>query len=381
MSVPKERHYLEAELYRRLSDEPELLGFVLQSTLDGLWYWDLENPENTWMSPEYWTSLGFDPAIRRHHSSEWQDLIHPGDLDRTTANMRRHCDDPSHPYDLYVRFRHADGSWVTVRCRGMAIRDAGGKATRMVGAHTNVTDVVSANNRNEALLCELESRNEDLLAFAYAASHDLRSPLNSLKGLFMLLKEDVPEVTGLANREIVERIDSTMDRMQILIDSVLKIAGVSQAEVHRKTCDMDELMAEIISDREGALTECHGRLTHNVLGNARIDRSLATHALGNLVDNALKFRSKERDLVIEVRAEQREHDYVVHVIDNGSGFDPHELEHAFDFFARRRSAINAQSNGLGLAIVRKVAELHEGGVEAEALAEGSRVSIRFGNAL
>ena len=74
-------------------------------------------------------------------------------------------------------------------------------------------------------------------------------------------------------------------------------------------------------------------------------------------------------------------DYVVHVIDNGSGFDPHELEHAFDFFARRRSAINAQSNGLGLAIVRKVAELHEGGVEAEALAEGSRVSIRFGNAL
>jgi len=117
------RSYLEKELYALFQEDAYLFDFLQRGSLDGVWYWDLENRENEWMSPRFWHVLGFDPAEREHLSSEWQDLIHPEDLKVALDNLELHCDDPDHPYDQIVRYRHKDGSTVWVRCRGIAIRD------------------------------------------------------------------------------------------------------------------------------------------------------------------------------------------------------------------------------------------------------------------
>ena len=153
-------HYLKQELYERVQTSPEIFEFLQGGSLDGIWYWDLVNPEHEWMSPRFWEAFGYDPATREHRSAEWQEMVHPEDLRVAIENFEKHCADPSHPYDQVVRYRHRDGSTVWVRCRGLAIRDESGRAIRMLGAHTDVTREKRAQERLHRSHRELRSRFE-----------------------------------------------------------------------------------------------------------------------------------------------------------------------------------------------------------------------------
>ena len=108
-------HYLKKELYSLIKKDSSLFDFLQDGSLDGLWYWDLENPENEWMNPRLWILLGYDPHEKKHLASEWQDLIFPEDLQFATSNFHKHCADPKHLYDQVVRYRHKDGSTIWVR--------------------------------------------------------------------------------------------------------------------------------------------------------------------------------------------------------------------------------------------------------------------------
>lgn len=135
-----------------LKSDERIFYFIENSSLDGLWYWDLEQPEYEWMSESFWTTLGYDPSTKQHLSSEWQDIINPEDLQVAVENFQRHCEDPTHPYDQIVRYHHKMGKTVWIRCRGMAIRDNNGKPIRMLGAHADIT----ALKEHEARCIELE---------------------------------------------------------------------------------------------------------------------------------------------------------------------------------------------------------------------------------
>lgn len=133
-------HRLEKELEELLQRDPGIWRFLREGSLDGVWYWDLESPEDEWLSPEFWRLFGVDPATKQHKASEWQDIIFKEDLAVALENFEKHCADPNHPYDQIVRYRHADGGVIWVRCRGVAIRDENGKAIRLLGAHNDLTE-------------------------------------------------------------------------------------------------------------------------------------------------------------------------------------------------------------------------------------------------
>lgn len=136
-----QKHYLERELQSNCS---EVLEFLQQGVLDGLWYWDLERPANEWMSPRLWEVLGYDPATKKHSPDEWQALIFEEDLHVALEAFNAHKEDPDYPYDIIVRYRHREGHTVWIRCRGLIIRDVEGRPIRMLGTHTNVTDLMAA---------------------------------------------------------------------------------------------------------------------------------------------------------------------------------------------------------------------------------------------
>lgn len=142
-AYPMEKHPLEIEFRELLRNDPEIFDFLERSTLDGIWYWDLEHPEHEWMSETFWRTFGYDPAEKQHLAAEWQNMVDPNDLEAAIANFEAHCANPDHPYDQIVRYRHKNGHMVWVRCRGMAIRDPDGKPIRMLGAHTNITELHS----------------------------------------------------------------------------------------------------------------------------------------------------------------------------------------------------------------------------------------------
>ncbi|MEM6708381.1 MAG: PAS domain-containing protein [Pseudomonadota bacterium] len=132
-------HYLERELEELLRSDSSVWKFLRESSLDGVWYWDLENPEHEYMSPEFWRLFGVDPGTKAHRAEEWQDMIFAEDLETARQNLDRHLQEPDHAYDQVVRYRCDDGSTAWVRCRGMAIRNAAGKPIRLLGAHNDLT--------------------------------------------------------------------------------------------------------------------------------------------------------------------------------------------------------------------------------------------------
>ena len=137
----KNTNYLKEELYELIKTDSSIFDFIQESSLDGLWYWDLEHPEEEWMNPKFWSVLGYDHREMPHKASAWQDIIHPEDLKFATENFIKHCENPDHPYDQTVRYTHKNGSTVWIMCRGMAVRDKQGKPIRMLGAHQEVTDI------------------------------------------------------------------------------------------------------------------------------------------------------------------------------------------------------------------------------------------------
>ncbi len=133
-------HYLKTELYDMIREDSGLFDFIQQTCLDGLWYWDLQNPENEWMNPRFWEVLGYDPDDMPDSPDSWQGIINQDDLAVTVENLNRHLEDAEYPFDQTVRYTHRNGSTVWIRCHGKAVRDSDGRPVRMLGVHKDVTD-------------------------------------------------------------------------------------------------------------------------------------------------------------------------------------------------------------------------------------------------
>ena len=137
----REENYLKKELYELLKDDERIFDFLQKSSTDGFWYLDLEHPENEWMNPQFWITLGYNPDEMPQKSAAWQSIINQEDLKKALDNLKKHCENPKHPYDQIVRYTHKNGSTVWIRCRGIAIRDKKGKPVRMLGTHHDITDL------------------------------------------------------------------------------------------------------------------------------------------------------------------------------------------------------------------------------------------------
>ncbi len=166
MTSSVDKDYLRHELERLFREDPSIFEFLHTRVLDGLWYWDIEHPKQEWMNDQFWRLLGYDPNEKEPLAKEWQDLIHPDDLDAAMKNFHAHCADARHPYDQIVRYQHADGSTVWVRCRGMAIRDDNGKAVRMLGVHIDLTELKEAEQRLKDQADQLLQMQEQLRVLA-----------------------------------------------------------------------------------------------------------------------------------------------------------------------------------------------------------------------
>jgi PAS domain S-box-containing protein len=148
--------YLKKELYELIKSNTSIFDFIQDNSLDGLWYRDIENPENEWTNHGFWLNFGYTPDEIQYKTFTWQNIIHPDDLKSATYNLNKHCEDPNHPYNLVLRYTHQNGSTVWMRCRGMAIRNNAGKAIRMLGTHTNITKEKENEERNNILFNSID---------------------------------------------------------------------------------------------------------------------------------------------------------------------------------------------------------------------------------
>jgi PAS domain S-box-containing protein len=140
--LEEKEHYLAIELREAMRDDASVCAFIHDNILNGIWFWDLENPNHEWMSPSFWTTLGYKPDEFPHTPQSWMDKIHPEDLEVTRGLINNHIKDPERfPYEAVVRYFHKDGSVKWIRCLGRAIFNKQGRPSRMLGAHIDITEL------------------------------------------------------------------------------------------------------------------------------------------------------------------------------------------------------------------------------------------------
>ncbi len=371
-------HYLKRELYDLVKSDGAIFDFLQIGSLDGLWYWDLENPEHEWMSSEFWRLFGVDPETKGHFASEWQDLIHPDDLALALENFQRHLEDPEHPYDQIVRYRHAKGHMVTVRCRGLAIRDEHGKPVRMLGAHNDLTELKESEAKlekvNAVLEAEVERANsavEARTAFLATMSHEIRTPLNVILGLLHLIKTDASASGKTRERADVGHRAAEMLMTQLV--NVLETARIESDAVEytpkpEETAALAGLWREALQAsavRYGKPLRTWVTLADGIPETLVIDLPKVTQIVNNLIDNAVKFSvSGSVCIVLEYDA-TTECPVRITVLDTGPGISEQDRSRVFERFTQLENALSqhAGGSGLGLSICRELARLMGGGLK------------------
>ena len=220
-------------------------------------------------------------------------------------------------------------------------------------------------------MTDLERSNHDLESFIYTVSHDLRAPLRALSGYSELLLEEYGGVLGEEGRGYAERIVAVSEHMGQLIDYLLHLSRVSQAELHLQPVDLGGEAAQIAEEIQRREPLRHVRFTIQKQVQALADRRLIVTVLENLLDNAWKFTSGREDASIEFgTAPSGDAALCCYVRDNGAGFDPAYAGKLFQPFQRLHAARDFPGTGTGLASVRQIVERHGGHVWAEGAVGG-----------
>jgi len=227
---------------------------------------------------------------------------------------------------------------------------------------------------------ELTMANHELESFAYSVSHDLRAPLRTVEGFSRLLGERFGEAVGPDGQDYLARVRNAANRMDELIDALLKMSRITREPLQRVQVDLSRLAGELVAELRQAEPEraVEARIEPGL--EACGDPALLRNLLQNLLGNAWKFTACRADACVEF---MRDPDappvsgmQALLIRDNGAGFDPTYASKLFRPFQRLHGADEYEGHGIGLATVKRIVDRHDGTISAHA-AVGEGATFRF----
>ncbi|MFO1413568.1 MAG: ATP-binding protein [Burkholderiales bacterium] len=235
-------------------------------------------------------------------------------------------------------------------------------------------EVRSLNSQLRARSEALERSVQDLRAFGYSMSHDLRAPLRAIGGFAQLLQEIEGARLTDEGREMLAHITGGVTRMERMIEDVLAYSNAEVAEIRKGPVDLRAITREVL-DEIGPVY-ANSQVVIGDLPVVEADRTMVRQILANLVGNALKFSSKAPDPRVEIVPDGAAGVPAVVVRDNGVGFDPQKSQRLFGLFQRLHTEKAFPGTGVGLAIVKRLVERHGGTITCQS-APGQGASFRF----
>jgi PAS domain S-box-containing protein len=200
---------------------------------------------------------------------------------------------------------------------------------------------------------ELHVANEELDAFNFSVSHDLRAPLRRVLGFIDLLQADAGPLLSEESLRYLKTISKVSKQMDGLIEDLLAFSHLGKSEIKKREVDLDRLVEEAKSDFQADTRERHIDWQIHALGGVLADRSLLRLVFVNLISNALKFTRARLGAKIEIGcAPSNPGEKVIFIRDNGAGFDPRHAGKLFGVFSRLHSSEEFEGTGIGLANVR-----------------------------
>ncbi|QKD82788.1 response regulator [Thermoleptolyngbya sichuanensis A183] len=212
---------------------------------------------------------------------------------------------------------------------------------------------------------ELLHSNRELEQFAYAVSHDLQQPLQTMMGFAKLLMMKHETHLDKTSVEYLAGILESGRRSQQLIQGLLSYAQLGHQERELNTTDCTVILDIVLENLETSIAEKNASITYENLPVVQANQVQLVQVFQNLIGNAIKFVTEGRSPQVLVTATQRETDWLFAIHDNGIGIEASHLKSIFEIFQRLHTAENYPGTGLGLAICRKIVELHRGRIWAE----------------
>jgi two-component system sensor histidine kinase/response regulator len=212
---------------------------------------------------------------------------------------------------------------------------------------------------------ELVAANNDLEAFSFSVSHDLRAPLRAINGFSQILKDDYSAQMPADAQHLLAMVTENARRMDKLIDDLLRFSRLGRQPLSKQPVNISALVHEVLDELHKEQTDRQVEVRVVDLPDAIGDPALLKQVFVNLLSNAFKFTLKEEQPVVEVGCRRQEKEQVYFVKDNGAGFNPQDAERLFGVFQRLHSDREFEGTGVGLSLAQRIIRRHGGSIWAE----------------
>ncbi len=302
----------------------------------------------------------------------FKDITYPNDVKISIDHHQRLIAGELKGYQFEKRYLHKDGRIVWAMLNVSLVDSVDGEPNQAIAQVQNINDRKQAEADRELLIQELEKRNAELERFAYTVSHDLKSPLVTIGGFLGFLERDVERSDWPQLRADISSIRSAANKMRLLLDELLELSRIGRLMNPPEEIPFAEIVEEALAVTQGQL------INHSVeiLGIDTLptiigDRIRLVEVVQNLVDNAAKFSNDQPLPIIKIGMRQDETLPVFFVQDNGIGILPQYHEKIFEIFNKLNPDV--EGTGIGLALAKRIIEVHNGRlwVESDGLGHGS----------
>lgn len=346
-----------------LDAERRRLAGIIEGTDVGTWEWNVQTGETIFN--ERWSQIiGCKPEeISPVSIGTWMKLSHPDDLKKSEELLSRYFKGDLDYYECECRMRHKNGHWVWVLDRGKVIsRSEDGKPLMMMGTHLDITE------RKTAALA-LEQKNAEMEEFVYIVSHDLKSPLLTIKSFLAELREDLRAGNQELINEDMTYLESATAKMNQLLEALLEYSRVGSSEQPAATLSLDHLIDSCLDTLAGSLRKNQVDIKKDLLPFLLCGDQLRLGQIWqNLIENAVKYMGEQPFPRIEIGAEEKSGEVLFFVRDNGMGIAIEHQQHIFGIFNQLQRGKGGI--GLGLALVKKIVESYQGQIWVESAGAG-----------
>lgn len=362
-------------LEQKLEDAVSRARMAADASGVGVWVWSLRDNLLTWDEHmSFIHGVTNRLAGSEYNYADWLAFIHPEDHADFEQQLLNFVESGG-VYEAVYRIVRPDGQIRWIKASGLIERDVEGNMLRMVGANSDITDVMSTQAKMQDLNVYLEKRVEErtadlqvviaeLEAFSYSVSHDLRGPLRAIDGFSEILLTSYADRLDTQAHDFLKRIRAASQRMGITIDDLLLLARISRTALEPQEVHLSLIVEDVVATlrEQDPLRVCdvHIQADRHEWADPRMMRIVIT----NLIGNAWKFTSGSPHARIEFGSQMREGRYEYFVRDNGAGFDMAYSDKLFLPFQRLHHVQDYPGSGVGLATVKRVLVKHAGGIRA-----------------
>ncbi len=359
-----------------LRESEERLRQIASSLREAIWLRDAQTRQVLYVNPAFEKLTGRTCENFYENPDIVIDATHPDDKELVIKALDQRFE--SVLFDKEHRIIHLDGKVRWVSSRIFPVRNEAGEVYRWASIMEDITERKQAEAERENLIKELEAKNAELERFTYTVSHDLKAPLITIRGFMGLLERDTLAGNFEQARSDMERISNAANKMQRLLNELLELSRIGRVKNPSEAVPFEVIVQEAVELVRGRIEirGVHVEIESD-LPTVYGDRARLGEVVQNLMDNACKFMGNQPEprITIGQRGADRAGNPILFVRDNGMGIEPAYQDKVFGLFNKLDA--QTEGTGIGLALVKRIVEVHGGRIWVESEGAGAGSTFYF----